>query len=655
MAKTKDTKDTNTTVKKGGVDKLLNFFGLTLAKVENQGDAKILKPGKKDENSGVVSEIKFPSDIQKALEYFLANFDMSTNSERFSRYSSLLFMVRSSGIMATAATIYSEESWEVKDGVRPIQLKAKDRKLEKLFYNWLDSIGFNNNMLRELAWNLTVFGDAFWLNSIDLEKGVVGVSVIDPFLIKDKLEFNLNTLGQTKGWKMSQTNLTNKYSALKKIADMIENGEALDSDYSLFYQSYLLGYEVKTSVATDEYKALPPWAITHFRHYSTNSEFFPFGRPLFINSLARFKSYMTTEMLIDMLRVASFPKERITVKGGETLSPLDRRIKLNEAKQMIENMNPKTNSKDNIAIGDRIYDMDDLFSYDILDPGVDIDSLGDLEKKLDDLILTTGIPDSYLIPSRGAGMGGENATALFYNNKIFQRRVVGNKSALLEGLTHTFRMHLELAGIADGEKTEFELFMPVNADMYSDDKKSFEGDMLTLATEMMNNLGQALGMDRGEPLPEPVVRDIFKHYLPIDDEVIDKWINKIVKKEEENNEDAATQVLQNANVDKEPAPLIMSTSGKKERVENVKRNDLVEKFVESYKKGELDTTLQELYFKTKSDLGMNNGLIGNNLFYNDTLKIVEDSTKAGADYTTYALLRKHKNDVKSTKLHEKEK
>jgi hypothetical protein len=630
------------TTKDQSMNKLLNFFGLALKDKNIAGHANIVVPGKpktKDDSSSPATPINFPSDINKALEYFMANYDMSSNAERFNRYQSLLFMCRSSGIMGSAAQIYSEESWEAKDGVRPIQIKSKDRKVEKLFYSWLDSIGFNNNILRELAWNLTVFGDAFWINSIDMGKGIIGVSVLDPFLVKDKLEFSLNTLGQTRNWQGSVNTLTSRYEILKSIASMID-GENTDEDYSLYYQSYLLGYEIRTSVAQDsDVKALPPWAITHFRHFSTSSEFFPFGRPLFINSLARYKSYMTTEMLIDMLRVASFPKEKITIKGGETLSPLDRRIKLNEVKQMIENMCPRTNAKDNISIGDRIYDMDDLYEYDVIDPGVDIDNLGDLEMKLDDLILTTGIPDSYLIPSRGSGMGGENASALFYNNKIFQRRVVGNKSALLEGLTHTFRMHLELISDFDGAETEFELFMPVNADMYSDDKASFEGDMLKLATEMLEGLGQALGLERGESLPEPVVRDILKHYLPIDDEVLDKWINKIVKKHEIDEIEQAKE----GDVPKEPEPAPFSMKAK-EKIEV--KNEAMRRFIESYDRGDEDSTLRQLYFATKNRLGLTNGLYDNKLFYNNTHKIREDKTKPGYDRSIYSLLNKQKIDRK---------
>jgi len=620
------------------INRLLNFFGLAL-KSDNNNNTKSLVPGKPSKKQDTFSNptpIDFPSDIQKALEYFIANYDISSNSERFNRYNQLLFMVRSSGIMSSASQIYTEETFESKKGERPIQIKAKDKEIETLFYTWLDSIGFNLNVLREISWNLTVFGDAFWVNSIDLDNGIIGVNVIDPFLVKDKLEFSLNNLGQTKNWKSSVTNLTNRYKSLSKLAQLIDSGNIEDEDYALYYQSYILGYEIRTSVAQDsDSKVLPPWAITHFRHFSTQSEFFPFGRPLFINSIARFKSYMTTEMLIDLLRVASFPKEKITVKGGDTLSPLDRRIKLQEVKQMIENMTPKTEAKDNLTIGDRIYDMDDLYEYDILDPGVDIDSLGDLEMKLDDLILTIGIPDSYLIPSKGSGMGGENATALLYNNKIFQRRVIGNKSAILEGITHTFRMHLDIIQKFDGAETEFELFMPTNIESFSDDEISFNSDSLKLASDMIETIGSVLGLDRGEQLPISVVKDILYQYIPIDSKIIDKWVNAIMKQKNAENEN-------DTNSQDAPEGTNKFPFNKKEKTESIK----IKKITEAYKEGKLDNLLRETYFKIKNEIGITNGLIGTKVYYNNSRQLKENKNKVGYQYSVYRLLSNQKLNKK---------
>lgn len=637
------------------LQRLLNFFGIAVSKSKSQygieNSTKTISPGKQN-SRGVMHPIQFPTDIQRAYEYFLSNYAVyNSNKERFNRYQQCEFMIKNEGLMSTAAQIYVDESYETKDGQKPIQIKAKDKKVEPHFYDWLSSIGFNSNILREIAYNIVVYGDAFWINGLDLINGINAITLLDPYLVKDKIEFNLGSVNNVQQWSSSITNITNKYRSLQQIADLIKK-EVSDEDYYLYYQSYLLGYELKFSTSDDSFKAVPPWAITHFRHFTTNSEFAPFGKPLFIHSLARYQSYKTTEMLIDMLRVASFPKEHIKVTAGETLTALDRMDRINEVREMLENITPKTNVKDNLAIGETIYSVDGLFEYEVIESGVDIDNLGDLEMKLDDLILSTGIPDSFLIPSRGGGLGGESAQALLYNNKIFQRRVEGVKSAILEGLSHTYRLHLEILDKFDGEKTEFELFMPVNAEMASSDKISFESDMLRLATDMMNNLGQALGMDRGESLPEPVVRDIFKQYLPIDNRTIDKWINLIVKKEEENEKE-------NVNIDQSniAAPMIIPTEsapavGSKPTTNFKKKEQstMCKQFIESFYSGK-DKLIREIYFLSKKELGLTEGHLGNYFYYNDTAKVISDS-KLQHSCSVYSSLRKYKNDMKRAKLTE---
>jgi hypothetical protein len=653
--------------KKGPLNSLLNMFGVSLVKASKNGsinnDTKIIRPGKKENDpkkfDGVVKPINFPTDVEKAYQYYLSNYNLyNSNRERASRYKECEFMTRNDGIMACATQIYAEESFETKDGQKPIQIKAKDRKLEKYFYEWMDKIGLGSNQLRDIAYNLVIYGDAFWLNAIDLAKGVTGITIVDPYQIRDKLEFNLNTVGNIREWEVTSQILTNKFKTLQQVADLID-GEAKNEDYSLYYQTYCLGYELKFGVDTeDNYKALPPWAVTHARLYTSKNEFFPFGRPLFINSLARFKSYRTTEMLIDMLRAASFPKEHIKIKGGDTLTPLDRMKRVDEVRMILENITPATNTKDNIGIGERIYSIDDLFEFDIVNSEIDIETLGDLEAKMNDLILSTGIPDSYLIPSRGAGLGGENASSLYYNNKIFQRRVESVQMAMLEAIDQTFRIDLEITGQGNGEFSEFEVFIPVNADMYASDKISKDSDMLSLATEMLNNLGQALGMDRGEPIPEPVVRDIFKYYLPIDEDLLDKWINKIVKKEEENDENGAG----GADPNNVAAPLIMKTDSTpsvaqqpvgKGRRESLNSSLKVKRFYEKYNNDLVDKTLREVYFSTKKEKGQLEGLRGKYMYYNNSYRVKENMEKSGNKYSIYSLLRGEVLEDKRRRIEEK--
>lgn len=672
--------DKNTSLRR-----LLKFFNLTL---DNQDKSKppILSPGFSDPKTGQYRAIKFPSDVQRAIDYFLQNSQIyNPNRDRYELYKSLLFMVRNSGLMLSALQTYISETIDMNNGEKPIQIKALNKDVETYFYKWLDNIGFNYNMLNELVYDLVLLGDSFLMHSLDLEDGIVEVVLIDPFVVKDRIELNLNKATEFAQWASTSRNYINRYQSLSQISNMILNKTDLN-EVSLnafeYYKSYTMGYELKYSADNDQkYRAIPPWDITHFRLFTTKSEFFPFGRPLFINSLAPFQSFKTTEMLIDMLRVASFPKEVIKIKGGASLSPLDRMNRVNETRQFIENLTPNTNTKDNLAVGERIYTMDDLFAFEVIDSNIDLGKLGDLEAKLTDLILSTAIPDSLLIPSRGAGgIGGENAHALYFNNKLFQRRVESIKSAIIEGFSNMFRLHLTITEDFAGEQTEFELSMPINSEMFNSEKITQLQDIYTLADLIVSNLSNALGVDQGQ-LPEEVLKDIFKTYLPLDGMYIEKWLEMIKAKKEEDKEQENGEipaeegeevpVVEEPTVEETPPEEDLSavitgdenkvamirksmakedpesTMTKIQKIRNkLKKKDvMVEKFLKDYNNGD-DALLREAYFKAKKELGMTQGWLGKFIYWNDSYK----KSNFGS-LSIYNLLREEKNNLLNKKLH----
>jgi len=658
--------------------RLLNFFNIAVAKPQSKSNPTgntMLVPGQKDkkQRDGTVKPIDFPTDVMRAYEYFLQNQQLyNPNRERYELYKSLLFMVRNNGTMNRALRTYITETIEMKEGEKAIQIRSKDKKVEKDFNSWLDKIGFNYNMLNELVYDLVLFGDSFITHDVN-DDGIVEISLVDPFLVRDRIELNLNKIDEIRQWGLANKNYVNRFRSIQQIIDQIEGKNKDEVEAYLYFKSYLLGFELKYSVEStdgkDNYRSLPPWLITHFRLFTTKSEFFPFGRPMFINSLAPFQSYKTTEMLIDMLRVAAFPKEIVKIKSSDNATPFDRLQRINEVRELIENITPQTNNKDNLAINERMYSIEDLFEYDVIDTNIDMDKLGDLEKKLDDLVLSTGIADTYLIPSRGnGGMGGESAKALLYNSRIFKRSVEEIKSALLEGFSQMYRLNLTIKDQFSGKDTEFELFMPVNAEMFSEDKVSQDGDQLRLATDFMNNLGQALGMDRGQSLPPKVVKDILNYYLPVDENTVTKWVNMIVKKEEEDEEEAienAQAGIVDPNAVKKPyegtpAPLVVPTEGvdagtsskptgtfsNKAKSKKEHYNKFVKKFLESYNNNndDSDKIIREAYFKAKKENGLTNGVIGKHIYWNDSYSNYTLNEKN----SVYNMVKKEKIGYKDT-------
>src|SRR5271157_1938065 len=169
------------------VDKLKKIYKIYTGSQQRTRNNQGVQPGKINQNTGKIEPVKFSSEVQRMYEYFLSNYasPFVTNRERFNLYKDILFMIKNSGLMYRAMKIYKDETYEIQNGQKPIQMRAKDRKVEKVFYDWLGSIGFNGKVLDELIEYVIEFGDAFWINSYDAQKGIVGIQVIDPFLIKD--------------------------------------------------------------------------------------------------------------------------------------------------------------------------------------------------------------------------------------------------------------------------------------------------------------------------------------------------------------------------------------------------------------------------------------------------------------------------------------
>lgn len=602
----------------GTIKKLLSFFRI----VPTKG---YISPAevKKDSNGKdkTLTPIDMPSSLQQAYEYLVQNLNVGvylSNQYRFERYKTCKYMVTESPIINTATQIYVSEAFSPKEGQESIIINAKDKKVESLFYEWLNNVGFNDNIIREFIYNLVVYGDAFWINEINLENsadGITSITPLSPFLVKDRIEFNVNVVMEQKSWSQTCLNLTNKYSSLKQIYDLVTDIKSTE-DFSQFYKTYLLGYALGIGAeeenTNEQIFGVPPWAITHCRMFTTENDFAPFGKPLFINAISNYQSYKTTQMLIDMLRVASFPREVIKIKGAENMDVYSRIDRVDSVRMFLENITPKTENQDGLAVGERIYTMEDLFEFDLIDPDIDMDKLGDLEMKEKSLVMGTGIPDSYLLPSEGAGdLGGENAQSLYYLNKIFQRRCNGIRSALLEGIEESFRIHLLLTGKFDGDKTEFELAIPTNTDNYDDEKITRDSDFLDLATNILNNLGEMVGLERGDKLPDSIIKDVLKMYMPIEPSVLDKWVNILVK-EADKIEKEKEEMMGDMNNEKvQDSPLIMTTGNSKSNQEKKKLKEIIDKI-------EKENLIKECYLEYKKKNGLSNGVFGKIYCKNNT-------------------------------------
>lgn len=622
-------------------NKLLNFFNVG---VTDKGNLIPTEPVR-DKNGKELPKVKpidMPSAMESAYQYLVSN--MSTapyldNAFRFLRYKDMKSACTTEPILETAVKIYTSEAYTSDYGKNLVQIKAKDSKLEKYFYKWFEDVGFTENVIRDIFTNLVMYGDAFWLNGIDMEGkgGITTITPIDPFLVTDRIEFNVGMVNEKQEWFRMALNLANTYPSLQQIVDIVSEKNV--EDISALYKSYLFGYTLKLwaeeengdSQDVKNVKGVPPWCISHCRLFTTDKDFFPFGKPMFLSAIPTFKSYKTTQLLIDMLRSQSFPREHYSIHCDENSDPFTRNLRISEAKNFLEGITPQTQNQDGLSVGSKIYSCDGLVDYDLLDPSIDLDALGDLEEKKYSMCMSTGIPMTYLCPEEGDGLGGDSAEKLYYLNKIFQRRVDALRRAFLEELDETFRMHLLLTEEFDGDKSEFELSIENPVEDYSSDKVSQITDVFGLAQEILNVLASSFGLDRGESLSPNIVKSVLTQYLPVEKDVISKWVDEVYHCAEEENKG-------DNNEDENEKPKDNMFSKKNNLFESLQEKQIMEKCGEK---------LNEEYFKYKKEHGMTEGQIGNRYYYNNTYRL-----KAHYKYTSLYFLKEEIQTQKAKRIQE---
>ena len=621
--------------------KLMDFFSIGVTDKGNLIPTEHIRD-KDGKESPKVKPIEMPSAMEQTYQYLVSNLNTAPytdNAYRFLRYKDMKTACTTEPILDTAVKVYVAESYTSEYGKNLVQIKAKDSKLEKYFYKWFEDVGFTENVIRDIFTNLVMYGDAFWVNGIDMEGkgGITKITMLSPFLVTDRIEFNVGMVNEKREWFRMALNLANTYPSLQQIVDIVSQKNV--EDISKLYQSYLFGYTLKLYAEeenendpqdVENVKGVPPWCIAHCRLFTTDKDFFPFGKPMFLSAIPTFKSYKTTQLLIDMLRSQSFPREYYQIKCDENSDPFTRQMRISEAKNFLEGITPQTQNQDGLSVGSRIYGCEGLVDFELLDPSIDLESLGDLEAKKYSMCMATGIPMTYLCPEEGEGLGGDNAEKLYYLNKIFQRRVDALRRAFLEELDETFRMHLLLTEEFDGDKSEFELSIENPVQDYSSDKVSEISDIFGLAKEVVDTISTCAGLERGDRVAPNIVKSVLTQYLPVEKDIINKWIDEIYGSAEEE---------ENQNNDEDDGKSKDNLFGKKPNL--FESRQIMEKIEESKNK------INEEYFKYKKEHGMTEGQIGNRYYYNNTYRL-----KAHYQYTPLYFLKEEIQTQKTKRIQE---
>jgi hypothetical protein len=494
---------------------LLKFFRITFKK-DPQSINKTPFPGHYDSEFKSVKPISMSTDVQRMYKEW-AN-DLTTSQElenRIQRYSDLDFAEKNSGYLNLAIRLYSNETINPDESGKILNVYAKDKKVEQYIYEFFDRIGVNRSVLENTSYDIAKFADSFWVRSISADKGIEEIIPISPYQISKRIEFS--ALEELRKLTKDFTYMNAYQLKLADLGDILSD-KLKNNDYTQMFRRYLFGFGLEGNKLV-----LPPWAVSHFRRFSTQSEFAPFGRPLLINSISLFREWKSSQNLLALARVAKFPKEVFKIKVDENMTPTERMIAINEARQEYLNFVEIDNGKEDVGIGASIWTAMDTFEYELLSNSMDLGDIADIQLLQNELIASTLIPKGYLITGSEGGWG-DAGKALLQQSKVFAREVYVNQTAILVELTDLVKTQFVLMGLFDGEETEFQLSLAYPVTEQSSDGITIQKDTMELANAVMDNLKTALAIDS---IPPEVASDILQKYAGFDSKDINSWMKQI--------------------------------------------------------------------------------------------------------------------------------
>lgn len=452
--------------------------------------------------------------------------------ERFNLYQEMRTMYMNSALISRAVNMVRDEIIQANENTRVISVESENRKLKEDIEKFLDAV-LSNDTIKSTVHNLILYGDAFWFIAFG-ENGVDEVLEIDPQDVYDRIEFTPIQMARYMRGRALGTNLFSQMTndaKLKYLVGKIVNKE-LD-DYSAFFKSYLLGYQVSEYI-------VPPWNCLHFRNYTTDDLFHPFGVPLFLHALFPYKQYELALGFQAMLRQAKMPIDIYRLKAPIGLEPTDALQYMADFIRAFDNSGLRDTKKEDIAIGERIFTFMDLFEFDQKSSNFDLGRIEDIEMMRDDMILATGLPRNMLDPNNGSF--GNSGISLVEQFKPFARLVYTYQSIFLSQVTTLVKTHLVLTGNYSLEQMDFTLSMPFPESQTNPEIIQSQSERFRLAGEILDALKIRILGDQSESnLPIEVVKDVFEKVLPYDPQTVSRWIDEVIKEREKQEAERAAE------------------------------------------------------------------------------------------------------------------
>lgn len=466
--------------------------------------------------------IKFSPELRRLYDLYMQDCMDSRESfkNREDRYNDLEYAYRNNAIFSSAINLYANESVQADAQSDYIKVFARDKRVEKYIGDFFSRIGIDRSKIRDLALGLAKLGDHFWVNSVDPKLGITEITPVDPYQVLNRIEFNAAKSVPEELRKAMMS--TGSNSILKKLVDEMMSAKS-GGQYSNWFKSYLFGYELEGGVV------VPPWGVTHFKLYSTDSEFFPFGKPILIHAISPYRQLQSAKNLIAMARASNFPIKHFQITTTGSMSASEQWEQVVEAYEEFKNLGKDFTFKESFATDGEIWSPKDLLTLDVHDPQIDLSNIADIEMLEDNLIMATQIPKGYLIADKGGfGLSGQS---LLQQSKIFGRTVFVIQTAILEQLTNLVRIQFAITDDYPVD-TDFELSMNFPVLEHTSEQIRQKSDVLSLVADTLEKLASTMGVTVGE-MPTSIIRDVYTQLSFFDTEDINDWLmtlSKIKKK-----------------------------------------------------------------------------------------------------------------------------
>ncbi len=508
---------------KGIYESVKNFFriGYSVTRSNSKaGSKKVTLNSVELDNKGKIKNtpVKVPLKVQDLFEHYINNChdNLEKYEDRMDLYADMDMLYLNNTPIARAVNLIADEVVQADSNNRILTVEAK-KKQRKFIYDFIDRTGLEE-LLRPTAHNIVLYGDAGWIPEIIEKEGITKITNIDLYDLKERFEFTPYQVKQELKNKGSALSILRNQDVLNDLIDITENKS---EDVSAYFQSHLFGFQVGDFL-------LPPWQFIHFRNTTSKGPFKPFGQPHFIHALSPYRQLEVAMSLQVAQRGAKMPVENIEINLPASMSPTSKLDKVAEFIEQYENSGINNNVlKEDIGVGERIYTIKDLVEMKMISPDIRLDHLDDIDLLRDDMIIATGLPRNFLDPNSGSF--GNSGVSLIQQFKPFARTVYHIQSILLKSITQLVKLHMVMSGEFALADIDFQLSMPFPESQTNRDIISSQNDLLRLANDIIDSLGEKVTGERDAVIPVDLIKQIYSQILPYDSDKIEKWIDDIVK------------------------------------------------------------------------------------------------------------------------------